>query len=46
MWTREEVFKALDRFIQENGRMPTSKEYKKEYGLPSYETIKNKQVCH
>ena len=36
IWGRAEVINALDRFMIENGRIPTQKEFKNENGLPSY----------
>ena len=36
IWGRVEVINALDKFMIENGRIPTQKEFKKENGLPSY----------
>ena len=36
IWGRVEVINALDKFMIENGRIPTQKEFKNENGLPSY----------
>ena len=36
IWGRVEVINALDKFMIENGRIPTQKEFKNEKGLPSY----------
>ena len=36
IWGRVEVINALDKFMIENGRIPTQKEFKTENGLPSY----------
>lgn len=36
IWGRAEVINALDKFMIENGRIPTQKEFKNENGLPSY----------
>ena len=36
VWGRAEVINALDKFMIENGRIPTQKEFKNENGLPSY----------
>lgn len=35
-WERDDVMKAIDDFIIQNGRVPSQKEYKNENGLPSY----------
>ena len=35
-WERDDVMKAIDNFIIQNGRAPSQKEYKNENGLPSY----------
>lgn len=35
-WERDEVEHAIKQFIQENGRVPSQKEFKNENGLPSY----------
>ena len=35
-WEKEDVMKAIDAFIIQNGRAPSQKEYKNENGLPSY----------
>lgn len=36
IWGRVEVINALDKFMIENGRIPTQKEFKNENGPPSY----------
>ena len=36
IWGRVEVINALDKFMIENGRIPTQKEFKNENGLQSY----------
>lgn len=33
-WERDEVENAIKQFIQENGRVPSQKEFKNENGLP------------
>lgn len=35
-WERDDVMRAIDDFIIQNGRVPSQKEYKNENGLPSY----------
>ena len=35
-WDKTEVMSALDKFMLDNGRIPSQKEFKNENGLPSY----------
>lgn len=35
-WDRTEVMNAIDKFMIENDRIPSQKEFKNENGLPSY----------
>ena len=35
-WGKEEVKKAIDEFIYQNGRVPKQTEFRNENGLPSY----------
>lgn len=36
VWEKDEVEKAIDAFISQNGRVPRQTEFKNENGLPSY----------
>lgn len=38
--TKEDIYSMIDRFIEQNGRFPIAKEYRKESGLPCYEVVK------
>lgn len=37
---KEDIYSMIDRFIEQNGRIPIAKEYRKENGLPSYQAVK------
>lgn len=38
-WTKESILQAIQKFIQEKGAFPTSKEYRSQNGLPSSATV-------
>lgn len=38
-WTKEKLTIALEKFVQENGRLPLQQEYTHDNGLPSYRTF-------
>ena len=50
-WNKERILSALDRFVEDNARLPRYDELNTEHGLPQYRTIKRmagvtfKELC-